>query len=229
MTYDARRHDRRSIRLKGYDYAQAGAYFVTIVTQDRACLFGDVVDGEMRLNAAGRMVVAEWQMMPARFPNVALDAFVVMPNHLHGILVITHDPPARPGLVPAPDPVGAGLVPAPDPAITPVGAGPVPAPDPAITPIGATTRVAPTGPTVGHVVGAFKSRVTVEYARGVEMFGWPRFRGRVWQRNYYEHIIRDEESWNRIRQYIVDNPARWMHDAENPLVAASEAENAWAR
>ena len=79
-------HDRRSLRLNGYDYAQAGAYFVTICTQDRACLFGDIVDEEMRLNDAGRMVRSVWEGLPDRFPGIETDAFVVMPNHVHGIM-----------------------------------------------------------------------------------------------------------------------------------------------
>lgn len=170
MPYDPNRHHRRSIRLKGYDYSQAGAYFITLCTQDRACLFGKVVNGEMRLNDAGRMVLAEWNRLPERFPHLVLDAFVVMPNHVHGILVIT------------------------DPAPT-VGA----------TVVGATLVVAPT---VGNIIGAFKSRVTVEYIRGVKTSGWPPFRGRLWQRNYYEHIIRNERALNAIRQYIMENPRR---------------------
>jgi hypothetical protein len=83
------RHHRRSIRLKGYDYSLAGAYFVTISTQDRVCVFGDVVAGVIRLNEAGRMVSTEWDTLPAWFPGVDLDAFVVMPNHIHGIIVFT--------------------------------------------------------------------------------------------------------------------------------------------
>jgi putative transposase len=184
MPYDPNRHHRRSIRLKGYDYSQAGAYFITLCTQDRACLFGKVVNGEMRLNDAGRMVLAEWHRLPERFPQVVLDAFVVMPNHVHGILVIT---------------------------------------DPAST-VGATTRVAPTrvAPTVGNIIGAFKSRVTVEYIRGVKTSGWPPFRGRLWQRNYYEHIIRNERALNAIRRYILENPLRWHLDRENPARTASD-------
>ncbi|NWG20922.1 MAG: transposase, partial [Chloroflexi bacterium] len=89
MTYDPNRHHRRSIRLKGYDYTQAGAYFVTIVTQNRECLFGEIVDGEMRLNESGACVVRWWEDIPRHFPNVDTDAFVVMPNHMHGIIVIT--------------------------------------------------------------------------------------------------------------------------------------------
>jgi len=189
MPYDPNRHHRRSIRLKGYDYSQAGAYFITLCTQDRACLFGKVVNGEMRLNDAGRMVLAEWNRLPERFPQVVLDAFVVMPNHVHGILVITDPAPT----------VGAT-----------VGATPT---------VGATTRVAPT---VGNIIGAFKSRVTVEYIRGVKTSGWPPFRGRLWQRNYYEHIIRNERALNAIRQYIMENPRRWQMDREKEARSASD-------
>ena len=88
MTYNPAQHHRRSIRLRGYDYARAGAYFVTICTQQRECLFGDIIGGEMRLNAAGQIVAAIWQSIPRHFPNVTLEAWVIMPNHLHGIIVI---------------------------------------------------------------------------------------------------------------------------------------------
>jgi putative transposase len=311
MPYDPNRHHRRSIRLKGYDYSQAGAYFITICTQDRACLFGKVVNGEMRLNDAGRMVLAEWNMLPERFPHVVLDAFVVMPNHVHGIVVITN-PATDDTATTAPKIVGTGLVPVPNagtmdaaPNAGTMGAvpdagtmGAVPdagtmgaapdagtmgaapnagtmgaapnagtmgaapnagtmgaAPDAgmmgAVPDDGATTRVAPTAativgtglvpvpddgattrattrtttrvaPTVGDIVGAFKSRVTVEYIRGVKTSGWPPFRGRLWQRNYYEHIIRNERALNAIRQYIIENPRRWQMDRENEARTAPD-------
>ncbi len=187
---DSTIHRRRSLRLKGYDYSMAGAYFVTICTQDRACLFGDVVDGAMRLNEAGQMAAALWDGLAARFSSVEIDQFVVMPNHLHGVLVLD---------------AGAG------------GA----------TKEGATTRVAPTDDPVGaplvgapvrlgDVVGAFKSLATTGYIGGVKDKGWPPFRSRLWQRNYYEHVIRDEGALSRIRRYIDDNPARWDFDDENP-------------
>ena len=206
MPYDPTRHHRRSIRLKGYDYSQARAYFVTICTQDRACLFGKVVNGEMRLNDAGRMVLAEWNMLPERFPHVVLDAFVVMPNHVHGIVVITNPAPDDTATT-APTIVGAGLVSAPNDGAT------------TRTTTRTTTRVAPT---VGDIVGAFKSRVTVEYIRGVKTSGWPPFRGRLWQRNYYEHIIRHERALNAIRQYIIENPRRWQMDQENEARTAPD-------
>jgi len=186
MPYDPTIHHRRSIRLRGYDYAQAGAYFVTICVQGRECLFGQIVNARMVLNDAGRMVQAQWEQLPERFNTIELDIHIVMPNHFHGIVIITN-------------PVGAGLVPAPAPA---------PAP-------GATTRVAPTGPrrpTLGDIIGAFKSLTTNAYIRGVREYGWPPFDKRLWQRNYYEHIIRDAADLERIREYIANNPAKWPDD-----------------
>ena len=119
--YDPDVHRRRSVRLRGYDYSQAGAYFVTIVTQDRVCLFGDVVGDTMQLNGAGRMARAAWEGLPRRFPGVGLDTFVVMPNHVHGIIVIDES-------------VGASLVGAQDGDHAGISDGGR-----------ATTRVAPTG------------------------------------------------------------------------------------
>jgi REP-associated tyrosine transposase len=177
---------RRSLRLKAYDYAQAGAYFVTICTQDRTCLFGDIVDDHMQLNDAGYVLAETWARIPAQFSDVEIDAFVVMPNHVHGIIVL---PDAGP-------PVGATLV----VARNPDGAR-------------AAARAAPT---LGDVVGAFKSAATVEYIRGAKTKAWPKFHRRLWQRNYYEHVIRNETALNRIRRYIDENPARWAFDDENP-------------
>src|SRR5579864_6472751 len=90
---------RHSIRLKDYDYTQAGAYFVTICTHDRICRFGNIVDGVMHLNNVGNVVVEEWQQTAILRPYVDLDAFVVMPNHFHGIIVITDDPAFRRGMI----------------------------------------------------------------------------------------------------------------------------------
>ena len=178
---------RRSIRLKGYDYTQSGAYFVTIVIQDRLCLFGDVLGQEMRPNEAGVMVRRVWEALPCRFPPTQLDAFVVMPNHIHGILVINQH-------VGAPT-EGARLG--------------------AFAARRATTRVAPT---LGAVIGAYKSLTTSAHIEGVNAGAWPPFRHRLWQRNYYEHILRHDESLAELRQYILYNPARWAFDRENPRV-----------
>ncbi|MEA3238386.1 MAG: transposase [Candidatus Bipolaricaulota bacterium] len=193
---DRQRHHRRSIRLQGYDYSRSGAYYVTLCTQDRACLFGEVVDSDMHLNDAGRLVSDAWRALPDRFPTIDLDAFVIMPNHIHGVVVIAVDNNL----------VGAGLVPAFDVA---------PAQNAAPARDRATTRVAPT---LGDVIGAYKSMVTVQYAHAVNTRGWPPFRKRLWQRNYYEHVIRNADSLNRIRQYILDNPRRWDEDRYNPNV-----------
>ncbi len=203
MKYNADRHHRRSIRLRGYDYSQTGAYFVTVVTQGRNNLFGDILDAEMRLNEAGLMVRATWEGIPYHYDGIVLDAFVVMPNHIHGIIVL----------------VGATPRGRPD---RPHG-GPAPGPDP-----GQAQGPAPTASlSLSDVVHRFKTLTTKRYADGVKQHEWPHFPGRLWQRNYYEHIIREEPSLNRIRQYIVDNPARWAVDPENPQAGAPEPDDAW--
>ncbi|MDD3554241.1 MAG: transposase [Deltaproteobacteria bacterium] len=189
-------HPRRSIRLKGYDYAQAGAYFVTICTQGRACLLGDVVDGDIRLNDAGRMIESVWNDLPTFYPGVATDEFVVMPNHVHGIIVIVGAAPQRL-----------------------VGAAPRGRPDSDDRPYsGQPQGVAPTL-SLPDVVHRFKTMTTKRYANGVKQSGWSPFAGRLWQRNYYEHIIRDGQDLDSIREYIVNNPLQWALDQENPLNA----------
>ncbi len=188
--YDPNRHHRRSIRLRGYDYTRSGAYFLTVVTQDRLCLFGDVTDEGMSLNDAGKMVRSVWDRIPDRFPSIELDEFAVMPNHVHGIVVIHKSP------------VGASLVGAPGDG---GNAG-------SIDRQRENARVAPA---LGDVVGAYKSLTTVEYARRVDEDRWEPFNGRLWQRNYYEHVIRNDEEWNRVREYVLCNPMRWETDTEN--------------
>jgi putative transposase len=177
MPFNSEKHCRRSIRLPGYDYSQPGAYFVTICTQDRAYLFGEVVNGEMRLNKYGQIVDDAWNDLSNHYAGLILDAFVIMPNHVHGVIVLTGDP-IWDGLV------GAGLKPAPT-----------------------HTKHVP----LSEIVRAFKtfSARRINQCRGTP--GAP-----VWQRNYYEHIIRNEESLNRIREYILQNPLRWHLDRENP-------------
>ena len=177
--------------MKGYDYTSAGAYFVTICTQERACLFGDVADGQVRLNDAGKMVERVWSELTGHYPGVELDEFIVMPNHMHGIIVL-------------------------------VGAGPRACPDQMglHTPTGQPRGVAPTM-SLPDVVHRFKTLTTKLYADGVHQSHWPPFAGRLWQRNYHEHIIRDEADLARIRRYITDNPARWTEDPDNPQSVAA--------
>ncbi len=181
-------NQRRSLRLAGYDYSHAGAYFVTVVTQGRECRFGRVSGGKMELNGAGRMVGDLLDELPRNFTNVAIDEFVVMPNHIHAIIEMLH--------------VGAPLV----------GALECNS-EASLRDLGATTRVAPT---LGSVIGSFKSLTTIHYLRRVRDGKWPGFEGRLWQRNYLDHIIRDDESLDRIRAYILDNPVNWALDDENP-------------
>jgi putative transposase len=177
--------NRRSVRLRGYDYSQAGAYFMTICTQNRHCLFGGITEGAMVLNDAGRAVADCWLQIPDHFPNVELDEWVVMPNHLHGIVII----------VGANDysPVQSNH----DSLVQSNDYSPLPAN--ASHPIG-------TARTIGSMVGGFKIGVTQWYRqRSVA--------SKIWQRNYWDHIIRNESELNRIRQYILDNPLQWEQDS----------------
>lgn len=218
MPYNPDRHHRRSIRLRGYDYTLAGAYYVTLVTQDRAPLFGDVVDGVMALNDAGLMIEQEWMNLVDRFPFIELDAFIVMPNHVHGIIVIGDSAAVGAGLVPA-------LIPTPNlsPQDQTVDTTDHPVDDGQKR---AGTRPAPTSlVALGDVIGAFKSITTHAFIKGVHQNGWPGFNGRVWQRNYYEHIIRDDPSLQRIRSYIESNPEQWAADKENPAKYIHQVDN----
>jgi len=199
MKHDPGKHRRRSIRLRGYDYAQVGAYFVTIVTRDRACLFGEVVDGEMWPNQFGRIVQATWGELPDHYPGVERDAFMVMPNHIHGIIVLVDD-----GGVGEYD-VGAGL----KPALTEFR--------PTTTPR-AGLKPAPTLP---EIIWAFK---TFSARRINESRATPG--ALVWQRNYYERVVRGENELSRIREYIANNPLQWGKDRENPLRAGQDAAKA---
>ena len=199
--------NRRSVRLPHYDYAAPGGYFITICTRDRAPLFDDP--------RAARIVNAAWDDIPSHHPSVEIDAFVVMPNHVHGVLFLAASdvertraqqvaPLQRPGVA---DAGGASDVVRPR-----------------------AQRVAPlqrsrphlAGGSLGAIVRAFKARVTrdVRAALGSDV--------NVWQRNYHEHVIRHETALTRIRQYIVDNPARWEFDHENPLGCLDQAERDFA-
>jgi len=193
MNYNPTKHHRRSIRLNGYDYSQAGLYFITICVQGRCYLFGEIVDGEMILNDAGRMVEKEWLELPKRFSNIHLYEYVVMPNHFHAIVEI----------------VGATLVVALSKTFVPNGELVQPALFGQPQGIALTTKPK----TIGEMVGAFKSIATVEYIRGVTQMGWQPFPGKLWHRNYYEHIIRNEKSLIKITEYIINNPLNWDDDS----------------
>ncbi len=167
---------RKSIRLKGYDYARPGAYFITLCAKNRICLFGHINDRKMCLNETGKIVAEEWGKSAKIRQEIELDVFCIMPNHLHGIVWIKSN------------------------SVDCRGDRPV-----------APTARGPHQKSIGGLVGGVKSAVTkrINLVRGTP--GLP-----VWQRNYYEHIIRDEASLNQLRQYITDNPLRWQEDPENP-------------
>ncbi len=175
-------YNRRTIRLKGYDYSQAGAYFVTICVRNRQCVLGDVFDGEMKLSEYGKVAVESWHWLARRFTYIELDEWIVMPNHLHGIIVI-HD-----------DQISRG-----------------------------DSRIAPTGrKSLGRLMGAFK---TVSTKRINEMRKTPG--AKLWQRNYFEHIVRNPNSLDRIREYIGTNARFWQSDKENPDKGANDQFDRW--
>jgi putative transposase len=186
MKSDPLTHRRRSIRLKGYDYSQSGYYYVTICTQKRECLFGDVVNGVMVLNDAGRMVKKYWYKLKHKFMNSETCIYGGMPNHIHGILIIKKN--------------GVGA----NPCVRPGGY-----PDDRIF-----TQIQTS---LGKMIQWFKTMTTNEYIRGVKQKGWKSFDGKFWQRNYYEHVIRNEAELENIRKYITDNPLKWPEDEYNPM------------
>jgi REP element-mobilizing transposase RayT len=161
---------RNSNRLHDYDYSQEGMYFVTICAQDRACLFGDIRDGEMVLNEYGQCALRCWQAIPDHFNDTDVDEIMIMPNHVHGIVVIG----CRGTACRAPTKERFGK---------------------------------PVAGSLPTIIRSFKSAVTkqINAIRGTS--GQP-----IWQRNYYEHVIRDERDLYRIRQYIITNPADWKND-----------------
>lgn len=216
--YDPEIHRRRTIRLKGHDYSSAGAYFVTVCTQEHEHLFGEITDSIMHLNDTGRIVETVWAGLPERFPMVTLDEFVVMPNHFHGIIVIIDDAGNRT--------VGA-LLAAPPLAMPPLAAPPaIPRKQGTVEAKDATKSVIKKGAagsvenqgaassarTVGQIMRAFKSISAINVNRVLGRSGQP-----LWQRNYFERIIRNEKELENIQEYIVNNPARWEDDPENQM------------
>lgn len=171
----AYRHSREAVtsrlRLRDYDYSTPGDYFVTICTQDRVCLFGDVHDDQTVLSTAGLMIESWWYSIPGRFQEVHLDDVVVMPNHIHGIIEIR-----------------------------------------TLSDTGFDNQL----PSLSDILSWFKSITTNDYMLGVRTLGWTRFLDRLWQRGFYEHIVRDEAALDRIRDYIAANPSQWENDNYHP-------------
>lgn len=197
MTFDSKLHDRQSIRLGHYNYAKLGLYFVTICTQNKLVLFGKIIDGVNILKDAGIMVCKQWRELATRFENIILHDFIIMPNHFHGIIEIVK--PVKKLTV------GVPLVGTPRNDII--------AEDNVKE--GQPQGLAPTNqkpPTIGDMVGAFKSLSTNEYIQNVKRNQWPAFDKIICQRNFYEHIIRDRDAYLQIKDYIKTNPFHWKED-----------------
>jgi len=183
VKYNPDKHHRRTIRLQGYDYTSAGAYFITVCTHQRQCLLGEIVEGEMQLNKFGNVVANTCVWLETQYSYVHCDAWIVMPNHLHGILVLTDNPVRG---VSRSRSVSFGD-------------------NPPTTVNGTNCK------SLGRLVGAFKTVSTKQINLIRDTPGTV-----VWQRNYYENIIRNEASLHRIRQYIYNNPLLWQQDQLHP-------------
>lgn len=185
--YNSTIHHRKSIRLKEYDYSQDGTYFITICLENRENRFGEIKEGEMLLNDAGKMIEIWWRILFEKFPKTVMDAFIIMPNHFHCIIQIV-------GAKPCFRPFGnqdKG-----DYTESPLRIG-----------------IPNTYGGIGQYISWFKRMSTNEYIRNIKEKNWKRFDKRLWQRNYYEHIIRNKGDLNKIREYILTNPQNWEKDA----------------
>ena len=214
MFYNPVIHHRCTIRLKSYNYSQSGMYFITICCQNHTCLFGKITDSEMILNDAGKMIEKWCAELSHKFPDIMLDPYIIMPNHFHAIIVNNGDDSTT---------VGADLRVCPD--------------EKRVCPneLGkrgenmsgehrdeyehrgehtgeSEYKGEHTGSPLHAVVQWFKTMTTNEYIRGVKTLGWQPFDKKLWQRNYWEHIIRNEQSYQNITNYIINNPANWGND-----------------
>lgn len=182
MAYDPAIHHRTSVRLRDYDYSQPGNYFITICTACRACLFGEMIGSEMRLNEIGQMIRDEWLRSGGIRPELRLDEWVIMPNHLHGIVGIT-------GMLTADPSTGIS------------------------SPVGTHGRASPQRKprSLSSFAAGFKSAATARVNQWRCTPGLP-----IWQERFHDHIIRNDYSLDRIREYIFTNPQRWAQDRENP-------------
>ena len=184
MSYNPKVHHRQSIRLRGYDYSQPGWYFITICTYQRRKIFGEIINNQMQPSPAGKIAECCWRTITHYSPLINLHDFVVMPNHLHGIIQL----------------VGAQLI-APNSATMSEGA---------INQSTANQGAINRAPTVGEIVRRFKAKCSWEINRTIQMQGVP-----VWQRNYHEHVIRNEAALLAITDYVRTNPLRWIEDRYN--------------
>jgi REP element-mobilizing transposase RayT len=202
LTLFRNKYHIESTRLPGYDYSQPGAYFVTMVTKDRKCVFGRIVNGIMRLNEIGAIIKYEWMKTGLIRRNIIIDEFIVMPNHFHGIIVITDSVKTTRRVVSTEKTTDSPIVSTEQMTNSEIV-------------LKEKTDKRPNGPksgSIGAIIGQFKSKST---KRIIEISNDPGIT--IWQPRFYDHIIRNEESLNRIRQYIIDNPMRWEIVDENPI------------
>jgi REP element-mobilizing transposase RayT len=203
MNYDPNLHNRNSIRLQGYDYSQPGAYFITINTHNKIHQFGWIMNGYMKFSEIGKIVQEQWLEIPLHFKKVLLDDFIIMPNHMHAIVVIEDGNKSQRckgealGFSESKTTMGNPL--------TTLGN------ETGILSPNASPNQHPIGTTPGSlsaIIQNFKSVTTRKINKELETPG-----AMLWQRNFYEHIIRDEEDYDRIVEYIRDNPNRWEDTA----------------
>jgi putative transposase len=208
MKFDPQKHHRRSIRPKNYAYASEGAYYVKVVTQGRECLFGEIVDAKMYLSNYGEIVQKWWDNIPNHFPNVETGAFIIMPNHIHGIVFVTEE---RRGEVISPhdqpndnNQKNTSNIDTSHQREESMQTSETDNQGGEIPPL--------RRPTLGQIVAYFKYQSTKEMNEADNIGIITEF----WQRNYYEHIIRNEKELKQKMDYILDNPSRWDEDRENP-------------
>lgn len=188
------KYNRQSIRLKGYDYSQNGMYFITICAQNRACLFGEIIDKINILNDAGQMVEKWYFELENKYKNAHCREYQVMPNHFHSIIEIINTDTERTDAQPATNAAENGGRPENE---------------------WYGMHNVKTNASIFDMMDWFKTMTTNEYIRGVKNTNWPRFNKRLWQLRYWDHIIRNENEYFRIATYIKNNPLNWENDSLN--------------
>jgi putative transposase len=195
MKYNREIHRRRSVRLRGYDYAKEGMFFVTICCQDRIHFFGEVENKEMQLNDFGKIAHDEWEKLPERWPHIALGAYQIMPNHMHGVLLINH-----PSI--------------PDDLFTAIHSEYLKEHGSSFVPgkIHFSKFQWDTRPYIGQIIGAYKSIVSTACLKLHKEKHPDVWLDKIWQRSFDDRIIRSAEAFEKISHYIIKNPAKWVED-----------------
>ncbi len=168
---------KKQLRMPGYDYKTPGYYFITLCVHNRTCLFGEVLNHEIHLNAAGNMIKRIWDEIPCKYTNWSVDSLVVMPNHIHAVVVLSPSP-----LINAPS-------------------------------LDDNTVLS-----LSELMRSIKTYTMTCYSNGVRNDGWLKYEQHLWQRSYYEHMVRNDKSLEKIREYIMNNPAQWELDDYNPAL-----------